>query len=78
MTITHDVLDTQVPTPLLKTSGGHIGKLSCSDSYHLLLGRYSPDGQTIGCLQCPEGYTTEGTGAESLDDCLGIVLHISL
>ena len=30
---------------------------------------YSADGKTIGCLRCPEGYTTAEIGAASVEQC---------
>ena len=45
--------------------------------YHLLLGRYSPDGQNPKCTHCPRGFTTAGTGAKSVDECTGKKICIS-
>ena len=64
---------------VIVTSVNFVKSIKVTSSYlvnHLLfflLGYYSPDGKTEGCVWCPDGTSTKGTGATSLDQCSGIV-----
>ena len=38
-------------------------------------GTYSPNGLTVGCIDCPNGYIIAGGGETLVDQCTGIKIY---